>query len=83
MAVIKIRSVQYDEWYNRINIDWFNAYWIAILYSEMVRMTEDKDKRMMELERENRRLKLINRLQKDIIENYQEIAELNNKVVFE
>ena len=49
----------------------------------MVRMTEDKDKKMMELERENRRLKLINRLQKDIIENYQEIAELNNKVVFE
>ena len=49
----------------------------------MVRMTEDKDKRMMELERENRRLKLINRLQKDIIENYQEIAELNNKVMIE
>ena len=49
----------------------------------MVRMTEDKDKKMMELERENRRLKLINRLQKDIIENYQEIAELNNKVMIE
>lgn len=46
-------------------------------------MTEDKDKKMMELERENRRLKLINRLQKDIIENYQEIAELNNKVMIE
>ena len=49
----------------------------------MVRMTEDKDKRIMKLERENRRLRLINRLQKDIIENYQEIAELNNKVVIE
>lgn len=46
-------------------------------------MTEDKDKRIMKLERENRRLKLINRLQKDIIENYQEIAELSNKVVIE
>lgn len=49
----------------------------------MVRMTEDKDKKICRLERENRRLKLINRLQKDIIENYQEIAELSNKVVFE
>ncbi len=49
----------------------------------MVELTEDKDKKICRLERENRRLKLINRLQKDIIENYQEIAELNNKVVIE
>lgn len=43
----------------------------------------DKDKKICQLEMENRRLRLINRLQKDIIENYQEIAELNNKVVIE
>ena len=43
----------------------------------------DKDKKICQLERENRRLRLIVRLQKDIIENYQEIAELNNKVVIE
>ena len=72
-----------DEWYNRINIDWFNAYWITLLDTKVVRMTEDKDKKICRLERENRRLKLINRLQKDIIENYQEIAELNNKVMIE
>ena len=47
-------------------------------------MTEDKDKRMMELERENRRLKLIIRLQKDIIDSYKELAEIvSNKVVIE
>lgn len=50
----------------------------------MVKLTEDKDKRMMELERENRRLKLIVRLQKDIIDSYKELAEIvSNKVVFE
>lgn len=43
----------------------------------------DKDKKICQLERENRRLRLIVRLQKDIIENYQEIIELNNKVVIE
>lgn len=25
-----------DEWYSRINSDWFNAYWIIILYSKVV-----------------------------------------------
>ena len=68
--------------------DWIVYYWLHnirnfIYGAKVVKLTEDKDKRMMELERENRRLKLINQLQKDIIENYQEIAELNNKVVFE
>lgn len=51
--------------------------------TKVVKLTEDKDKKICRLERENRRLKLINRLQKDIIENYQEIAELNNKIVIE
>ena len=47
-------------------------------------MTEDKDKRIMELERENRRLKQIIRLQKDIIDSYKGLAEIvSNKVVFE
>lgn len=32
---------------------------------------------------ENRRLRMINRFQRDIIENYQQIVELNNKVVIE
>ena len=68
--------------------DWIICYRLHnirnfIYGAKVVKLTEDKDKRMMELERENRRLKLINRLQKDIIENYQEIAELNNKVVIE
>lgn len=43
----------------------------------------EKDKKICQLERENRRLRLIVRLQKDIIENYQEISELTNKVVIE
>lgn len=43
----------------------------------------DKDKKICQLEREVRRLRLIVQLQKDIIENYQEISELNKKVVIE
>ena len=46
-------------------------------------MTEDKDKKICRLEMENRRLRMINRFQRDIIENYQQIVELNNKVVIE
>ena len=43
----------------------------------------ESNKKICQLERENRRLRLIVRLQKDIIENYQEISELTNKVVIE
>ena len=47
-------------------------------------MTEDKDKKICRLERENRRLRLIIRLQKDIIESYQELAAIiGSKVVIE
>ena len=47
-------------------------------------MTEEKDKKICLLERENRRLRLIVRLQKDIIESYQELAAISGgKVVIE
>lgn len=42
----------------------------------------EKDKKICQLERENRRLRLIVRLQKDIIDSYKELAEIvSNKVV--
>ena len=44
----------------------------------------EKDKKICQLERENRRLRLIVRLQKDIIDSYKELAEIvSNKVVIE
>ena len=46
-------------------------------------MVEDKDKEICRLERENRRLKLVVRLQNDIIDSYKELAEIVNKVVIE
>lgn len=42
----------------------------------------EKDKKICQLEMENRRLRLIVRLQKDIIDSYKELAEIvSNKVV--
>ena len=69
--------------------DWIVCYWLhnisdTLCSTKVVKLTEDKDKRIMKLERENRRLKLIVRLQKDIIDSYNQLAEIvSNKVVFE
>ena len=69
--------------------DWIVCYWLhnisdTLYGAKVVKLTEDKDKRMRELERENSRLKLIVGLQKDIIDSYKELAEIvSNKVVFE
>ena len=50
----------------------------------MVRMTDEKDKEIRKLELEIRRLQMILRLQKDIIDSYKEMAELSNaKLVVE
>jgi len=50
----------------------------------MVRMTDEKDKQIMDLKLEIRKLQIILRLQKDIIDSYKEIAELSNaKLVVE
>ena len=44
----------------------------------------ESNKKICQLERENRRLRLIVRLQKDIIDSYKELAEIvSNKVVIE
>jgi len=47
-------------------------------------MTDEKDKEIRKLELEIRRLQMILRLQKDIIDSYKEMAELSNaKLVVE
>ena len=82
--VFKRMGELYNEWYNRINHNRFNVSWITVLYSEMVRMTEDKDKEIRKLELEIRRLQMVIRLQEDIIDSYRELSRLKgSKLVVE
>ena len=50
----------------------------------MVKMTEDKDKKIRKLELEIRRLQMVIRLQEDIIDSYRELSRLKgSKLVVE
>lgn len=73
-----------NEWYNRISDYWFNVNRIIILHSEMVRMTDEKDKEIRKLELEIRRLQMVIRLQEDIIDSYRELSTIKgSKLVVE